>query len=33
MSITRIRFMSSELFSGGPIYSILGTHFLTTKTD
>ena len=33
MSVTRIRFMSSELFSGGPIYSILGTHFLTTKTD
>ena len=27
-SINRIRFMSSELFPNGPIYSILGTHFL-----
>jgi len=27
-SINRIRFMSSELFPDGPIYSILGTHFL-----
>ena len=28
-SINRIRFMSSELFPDGPIYSILGTHFLS----
>lgn len=27
-NISRIRFMSSELFPNGPIYSILGTHFL-----
>ncbi len=27
-NINRIRFMSSELFPNGPIYSILGTHFL-----
>jgi len=27
-NINRIRFMSSELFSNGPIYSILGTHYL-----
>ena len=33
MSITRIRFMCSELFPNGPIYSILGTHFLTTKGE
>ncbi len=30
-SINRIRFMSSELFPNGPIYSILGTHFLGTN--
>jgi len=28
-NINRIRFMSSELFPNGPIYSILGTHFLS----
>ena len=33
LSITRIRFMCSELFTNGPIYSILGTHFLTTKGE
>ncbi len=27
-NISRIRFMSSELFPNGSIYSILGTHFL-----
>jgi len=27
-NVNRIRFMSSELFPNGPIYSILGTHFL-----
>ena len=27
-NINRIRFISSELFPNGPIYSILGTHFL-----
>ncbi|MBU0529305.1 RNA 2',3'-cyclic phosphodiesterase [bacterium] len=27
-NINRIRFMSSELFPNGPIYSILGTYFL-----
>lgn len=27
-NVSRIRFMSSELFPNGPIYSILGTHFL-----
>lgn len=27
-NINRIRFMSSELFPTGPIYSILGTHYL-----
>ncbi|MEE8341511.1 MAG: RNA 2',3'-cyclic phosphodiesterase [Candidatus Neomarinimicrobiota bacterium] len=27
-NISRIRFMSSELFPNGPIYSILGTHLL-----
>ena len=27
-NINRIRFMSSELFPNGQIYSILGTHFL-----
>lgn len=31
MSITRIRLISSELFPNGPIYSILGTHFLASK--
>jgi len=31
MSITRVRLICSELFPNGPIYSILGTHFLTTK--
>ena len=31
MSVTRVRFMCSELFPNGPIYSILGTHFLATK--
>ncbi len=33
MSVTRIRFMCSELFPNGPIYSILGTHFLTTQGE
>ncbi len=33
MSLTRIRFMSSELFPNGPIYSILGTHFLKSKGE
>jgi len=27
-NVNRVRFMSSELFPNGPIYSILGTHFL-----
>lgn len=27
-NISRLRFMSSELFPNGPIYSILGTYFL-----
>ena len=27
-NVNRIRFISSELFPNGPIYSILGTHFL-----
>ena len=27
-NVNRIRYMSSELFPNGPIYSILGTHFL-----
>ena len=27
-NVSRVRFMSSELFPNGPIYSILGTHFL-----
>jgi len=31
-NINRIRFMSSELFPNGPIYSILGTHFLGEKS-
>ena len=31
-NINRIRFMSSELFPNGPIYSILGTHFLSEKS-
>ena len=31
ISITRVRFICSELFPNGPIYSILGTHFLKTK--
>ncbi len=30
-NISRIRFMSSELFPKGPIYSILGTHFLANN--
>jgi 2'-5' RNA ligase len=30
-NINRIRFMSSELFPKGPIYSILGTHFLANN--
>ena len=33
MSIARIRFISSELFPNGSIYSILGTHFLTPKGE
>ena len=33
ISITRVRFMCSELFPNGPIYSILGTHFLATKWE
>jgi 2'-5' RNA ligase len=33
ISITRVRFMCSELFPNGPIYSILGTHFLATKGE
>ena len=33
ISVTRVRFMCSELFPNGPIYSILGTHFLTTKGE
>jgi 2'-5' RNA ligase len=27
-NISRVRYLSSELFPNGPIYSILGTHFL-----
>ena len=32
-NISRIRFMSSELFPNGPIYSILGTHFLGNNSE
>jgi 2'-5' RNA ligase len=31
-NINRIRFMSSELFPNGPIYSILGTHFFSKRS-
>ena len=32
-NISRIRFMSSELYPNGPIYSILGTHFLGNNSE
>ena len=31
MVINRVQFLRSELFSGGPVYSILGTHFLAPE--
>jgi len=31
MKISRINLMSSQLFSKGAVYTILGTHFLVSK--
>lgn len=31
--IEKVHFMSSELFPNGPIYSILGTHFLSPERE
>jgi 2'-5' RNA ligase len=31
--IEKVHFMSSELFPNGPIYSILGTHFLSPESE
>ena len=31
MTVSRVQFMRSELFSDGPVYSILGTHFLAPE--
>ena len=31
MTVIRVQFMRSELFPDGPVYSILGTHFLVSK--
>lgn len=33
MHVNRVLFMSSELFPNGPIYSILGTHFLKSEDN
>ena len=31
MTVSRVQFMRSELFPDGPVYSILGTHFLSPE--
>lgn len=31
MTVSRVQFMRSELFPDGPVYSILGTHFLAPE--
>lgn len=33
MTVSRVQFMRSELFPDGPVYSILGTHFLAPEDN
>jgi 2'-5' RNA ligase len=33
LQVNRLRYMSSELFPNGPVYSILGTHFLAPQAN